>query len=61
MFQMSIQMIDILDLGEILMICGFDARMTLSKIWLFYYIFNVVWCEMLIRIVMEEVKNAYNF
>jgi len=32
-FQMSIQIIDILDLGETLMTCGFDARTILSKIW----------------------------
>jgi len=33
MFQMSIQIIDILDLGETLMTCSLDARTTLLKIW----------------------------
>ena len=28
---------------------------------LFYYVFDLIWYEMFIQIVMEEVWNAYNF
>ena len=40
--QMSIQMIDISDLGEILMMCSFDIRTTLSKIWFCFIMFSML-------------------
>ena len=41
-FQISIQIIDMSDFGKTLMILGFEARMTLLKIWLLFKILSML-------------------
>ena len=28
---------------------------------LFYYVFNIIWCETFVQVVVKKVRNAYNF